>query len=143
MQGKVKLGRQEEDDMRIGQLANASGTTTKTLRFYEASRLLPAPERTPGGYRDYSPETVARLNFIRRSRAAGLTLAQIREVLDVRDAGTPPCQHVHDLLDARLTDLDRQIADLQALRQTVAHLRERADNPDPATCDPASVCRYL
>ena len=99
--------------MRIGELAEASATTTKTLRFYEEAGLLPAPERTSSGYRDYAPEALARLDFIRRSRTAGLTLAQIRDVLDIRDAGVPPCQHVQDLLEARLGDLDRQIADLQ------------------------------
>jgi DNA-binding transcriptional MerR regulator len=77
--------------VRIGELAEASGMTTKTLRFYEEAGLLPAPERTSGGYRDYDPEVVPRLDFIRRSRAAGLTLAQIRDVLDVRDGGTAPC----------------------------------------------------
>jgi MerR family Zn(II)-responsive transcriptional regulator of zntA len=129
--------------VRIGELATASGTTAKTLRFYEDAGLLPAPERTAGGYRDYSPETLARLDFIRRSRTAGLTLAQIREVLDIRDAGAAPCQHVHDLLDTRLADLDRQITDLRALRETVALLRDAATPVDPASCAPNTVCRYL
>ena len=91
--------------MRIGELAVASGTTTKTLRFYEEAGLLPAPERTANGYRDYTPAALARLDFVRRGRTAGLTLAQIREILDIRDAGVAPCQHVQDLLDARLGDL--------------------------------------
>lgn len=129
--------------MLIGELAQASGTTTKTLRYYEEAGLLPAPERTAGGYRDYSSDTLARLDFIRRSRTAGLTLAQVREVLDVRDTGAAPCQHVHELLNTRLADLDRQITDLQALRDTVAGLRQSAATIDPATCDPATVCRYI
>lgn len=129
--------------MRIGELAEASGTTTKTLRFYERAGLLPAPDRTAGGYRDYAPESVARLDFIRRSRSAGLTLAQIREVLNIRDGGAAPCQHVQHLLETRLGDLNRQIADLQALRQAVAHLRDGAATVDPTNCDATTVCRYL
>jgi MerR family Zn(II)-responsive transcriptional regulator of zntA len=129
--------------MLIGELAKASGTTTKTLRFYEEAGLLPAAERTPGGYRDYSPDVLPRLDFIRRGRAAGLSLAQIRDVLDVRDAGSAPCHHVRQLLDHRLSELDRQIADLQALRDTVAELRDAAVTVDPAHCDPATVCRYV
>lgn len=129
--------------MRIGELAEASGTTTKTLRFYEEAGLLPPPERTANGYRDYTPAALARLDFVRRGRTAGLTLAQIREVLDIRDAGVAPCQHVHDLLEARLGDLDQQIADLQALRHTVAHLRDGAATSDPTNCDATTVCRYL
>ena len=129
--------------MRIGELAVASGTTTKTLRFYEEAGLLPAPERTANGYRDYTPAALARLDFVRRGRTAGLTLAQIREVLDIRDAGVAPCQHVQDLLETRLGDLDRQIADLQALRHTVARLRDDAAMVDPTNCDATTVCRYL
>lgn len=129
--------------MRIGELAAATGTTTKTLRFYEVAGLLPAPQRTSSGYRDYDPAVVPRLDFLRRARAAGLTLAQIREILDVRDTGAAPCQHVQQLLTSRLTDLDRRIADLQTLRATVADLRDAAATVEPASCDPTTVCRYL
>lgn len=129
--------------MRIGEVAAASGTTTKTLRFYETAGLLPAPARTAGGYRDYPHETLPRLAFIRRSRAAGLTLAQVREILDIRDAGDLPCEHVQQLLTVRLADLDQQIADLQALRHTVADLHRAAAVLEPTSCDPGTVCRYL
>lgn len=129
--------------MRIGELARASGTTTKTLRFYEAAGLLPAPERTGTGYRDYSPEIISRLAFIRRGQSAGLTLAQIREILEIRDDGQAPCEHVQELISDRLADLDHQIAELQELRGTVAQLQADATTVEPARCDPASVCRYL
>ncbi len=129
--------------MRIGELAQATGTTTKTLRFYEDSGLLPPAERTPGGYRDYNDDAIDRLDFIRRGRAAGLTLKQVREVIDIRDTGTAPCAHVQELLNVRLTELDRQIADLQALRESVAHLRDGATHANPADCHAEEVCRYL
>jgi len=127
----------------VGELAATSHTTTKTLRFYERVGLLAPPRLTRRGYRDYGPETLHRLQFIRRGRAAGLTLAQIREVLDIRDAGTAPCNHVQLLLDDRLTSLDQQLADLHALRDTVAGLLEAAATVEPASCHPAAVCRYL
>ncbi|CRK55258.1 Mercuric resistance operon regulatory protein [Alloactinosynnema sp. L-07] len=129
--------------MRIGELAAVTGTTPKTLRFYEDSGLLSPAARTPSGYREYGQDAVTRLDFIRRGRAAGLTLAQIREVLDVRDRGRAPCAHVEDLLAVRLRDLDAQIADLQALRDTVAQLHHAASRPDPDRCHPEQVCRYL
>lgn len=129
--------------MRIGEVAGVTGTTTKTLRFYEDQGLLPATDRTTAGYRDYAPDVVSRLDFIRRGRTAGFTLAQIRQVLDIRDAGHAPCQHVRDLLTTRLDALDHQITDLQTLRDTVAALRETATTVDPATCSPHQVCRYL
>jgi len=129
--------------MRIGELAEVTGTTAKTLRFYEDRGLLPAADRAPNGYRDYAEDAVARLDFIRRGRAAGLTLAQIREVIDIRDAGRAPCQYVHDLLDTRLADIDRQLADLRALRATVAQLCRQAGRANPSSCAAEAVCRYL
>jgi DNA-binding transcriptional MerR regulator len=129
--------------MRIGELAAATGTTTKTLRFYEHSGLLPPPERTANGYRDYGADAVSRLDFIHRGRAAGLTLCQIREVIDIRDAGDPPCDHVRQLLVARLADIDRQIADLQDLRTSLTTLRDHAEHADPSICSAEAVCRYL
>lgn len=129
--------------MRIGELADAAGTTTKTLRFYEDQGLLPPAERTSSGYRDYRPEAVTRIDFIHRGQAAGLTLAQIRQILDIRDHGQAPCDHVRDLLDTRLTDIEQQISHLIALRDTIADLRDAAERPEPNTCSPDQVCRYL
>lgn len=129
--------------MRIGELAAATGTTTKTLRFYEQMGLLAAPLRTPSGYRDYAPESVRRLGFVKRAQAAGMTLAQIRQVLEIRDAGQPPCQHVTDLLDQRLEEVDAQLVELRTLRDTIAALRERARHADERDCPVEEVCRYV
>ena len=129
--------------MRIGELAAAAGTTTKTLRFYEASGLLPQAERAANGYRDYDPEVLSRLDFIRRGRAAAFTLAEIREVIDIREAGDAPCHHVHQLITARLVDIDRQIADLDDLRAALIQRRDQAGTADPSTCPADSVCRYV
>ena len=129
--------------MRIGELAAAAGTTTKTLRFYEESGLLPQTERAANGYRDYGPEALSRLDFIRRGRAAGLTLAQIREVIDIREAGDAPCDHVHRLLTARVADIDRQITDLEGLRAGLIRLRDHAGTADSSTCAADTVCRYV
>jgi MerR family transcriptional regulator, Zn(II)-responsive regulator of zntA len=129
--------------VRIGELAAMAGINTKTLRFYEEKGLLPRPERTANGYRDYGPTVLSRLDFIRRGRAAGLTLAQIRDVVEVRDSGEAPCGHVHQLLTERLADVDRHIADLQVLRTTLARKRDHAGSADPSTCAPETVCRYV
>ena len=129
--------------MRIGELAERAGTTSKTLRFYEEQGLLPPADRTPSGYRDYASDAVARIDFVHRGQAAGLTLAQIRQILDIRDSGHAPCEHVRDLLDARLAEIEQQIAQLTALRDTIAELRHDAAQPDPDSCSADQVCRYL
>ena len=141
MQGNVKAA--EGIDVRIGELAAATGTTAKTLRFYETAGLLPAPRRTSAGYRVYDPAVAERLHFIRRSQRAGLTLAQIREILVIRDAGDAPCAHVQHLLAERLADIDRQLAELVELRGTVSALHEQAGTVHPDSCTADRICRYL
>jgi len=87
--------------------------------------------------------TVGRLDFIHRGRIAGLTLDQIRDILRVRDPGDAPCIHVRDLLTKQLTDLDRQIAELVALRSAVADYHGNVAVADPVDCDPDLICSYL
>lgn len=128
--------------MRTGDLAAASGTTAKTIRFYEQSGLLPAPPRTPAGYRDYPPETVTRLSFIRSAQTAGLSLAEIGAVLAVRDRGEPPCAHVTGLLRDHLAETEQRLADLAATRATLSDLLVTADATDPHTCTDG-ICRIL
>lgn len=89
------------------------------------------------------PTRSPRVGFIRRGQAAGFSLAQIRQILDIRDSGHAPCTHVRDLLDIRLTDLDEQISALVALRETIARLRQGAESVDPESCSADDVCRYL
>lgn len=129
--------------MRIGELAAAASTTPKTLRFYEEKGLIAPASRTPAGYRDYAADALARVDFIHRGQAAGLTLAQIRQIVEIRDRGEAPCEHVRDLLDGRLRDLDAQIGQLLDLRETIAELRDQAEHPEPDTCRADRVCRYL
>ncbi|MBE4719336.1 heavy metal-responsive transcriptional regulator [Pseudarthrobacter sp. AB1] len=129
--------------MRIGETATAAGLTSKTMRFYEDRGLLPAADRAPNGYRDYPQETVGRLEFIRRGRTAGLTLAQIGDILAVRDTGQAPCIHVRDTLAKQLRDLDARIAELTALRATVSEFHDAAAAGDAAACDPERICSYL
>lgn len=133
----------EEKIVRIGELAEAAGTTTKTLRFYEDQGLLLPAERTAAGYRDYTPEVVARVDFIHRGQAAALTLAQIRQILDVRDGGQAPCEHVRNLLEARLDNIDEQIKQLGEMRETISQLCDRASDIEPDSCSADQVCRYL
>lgn len=120
--------------MFIGELSTATGVRAKTLRFYEADGLLPEPGRTPAGYRDYANTAIDRVDFIRQAQAAGLTLAQIREILTIRDGGHPPCEHVADLVDQRIEQLDRRLAELECTRTDLFALRGRLDTLDPADC---------
>jgi DNA-binding transcriptional MerR regulator len=121
--------------MRIGELAQHTGTTTKTLRFYEGEGLLPPPERTRSGYRDYPTAAVDRVSFIRDAQKAGFTLRQIGQVLDIRDGGQPPCAHVGQLIDQRLAEVERRLTELRQARTQLRELAARTRQLDPADCD--------
>jgi MerR family copper efflux transcriptional regulator len=121
--------------MRIGELARHTGTTTKTLRFYEDEGLLPEPKRTRSGYRDYSTGTVDRISFIRDAQKAGFTLRQISQILTIRDRGQPPCSHVGQLIEQRLAEVEQRLAELRQTRARLRELGRRTRALDPADCD--------
>ena len=129
--------------MQIGALARATGTPARTLRFWEAEGVLADPGRTAAGYRDYPPAAVERVAFIRRAQASGLTLGQVRVILDVRDGGQPPCGHVAAFVDQRLAEVDERIEELSRTRQALADLRTRVGHLDPDDCDPTQVCAAI
>jgi MerR family transcriptional regulator, copper efflux regulator len=129
--------------MRIGTLAAAAGLSTKTIRFYEEAGLLQPPPRTPAGYRDYPAEAADRLAFIRDAAAAGLSLAEIRDVLAIHDAGQPPCRHVTILIETHLEQIEQRIAELRATRTTLQGLHQRAQDVDPADCATEGICHIL
>jgi DNA-binding transcriptional MerR regulator len=120
--------------MRIGQIAEKAGVSAKTIRFWEGEGLLPPPGRTPAGYRDYGPAVLDRLGFIRHAQAAGFTLAAIRQVLEIRDDGQPPCVHVTELIGRRLAEVDARLAELTRTRDQLVVLAARAAAQDPADC---------
>ncbi len=89
--------------MRIGEVGDAVGVSTKTLRFYESIGLLPDPVRTASGYRDYPAEMVERVQFIRDAQAAGLTLAEVTSVLELKNTGHRSCEHTLSLVQRHLS----------------------------------------
>lgn len=121
--------------MLIGELASRAGVTAKTVRFWESTGLLANPERTPSGYRDYGPDVIDRLEFIRHAQTAGLTLEEIRQVLAISDDGRAPCEHVGELIHRHLADMDQRIRELSDARRRLRHLARRAADQDPAACE--------
>ena len=120
--------------MKIGEVAGRSAVPAKTIRFWEEQRLLPAPARTTAGYRDYDAAILERLAFIRNAQAAGFSLEHIRQILDIRDDGQPPCVHVADLIARRLDEVDARLAELARARDQLAALAVRAAAQEPAAC---------
>jgi len=129
--------------MFIQELAQLTGVPAKTIRYYESIGLMPNPERADNNYRQYTPEAVERLGFIVTARSLGFSLADIGDFLKARDRGTLPCKRVLDSFDQRVIDIDRRIADLLALRETINHIRKAgAALPPDKNCDEQCIC-YL
>ena len=114
----------------------------RTIRFYEQAGLLPAPPRTAGGYRSYDDDALTRLRFVRSAQALGLSLAEIAEVLRIRDCHGPPCTYVAELLGTHIHALDSRIAELTALRDELHTRLPPGGRPDPARCHSDQIC-YL
>lgn len=108
--------------MRIGELAKATGTKAETIRYYEREGILPAADRTDSNYRDYSDGHLATLIFVRRARALGLTMAQVRELLALSDHEDKPCRDVDQLVQRQLGEVTRKIADLTSLQNELQHM---------------------
>ena len=105
--------------LKIGQLAKRVGVTAKAIRFYEAKRVLPRPARGTNGYRLYGNDSVEMLSFIKQATGLGLTLAEIREIIAIRQGGAPPCVHVRRLLRDKARELDRKLRDLIDMRRQI------------------------
>ncbi|MFV0287385.1 MAG: heavy metal-responsive transcriptional regulator [Demequina sp.] len=129
--------------MRISELASHVGVTAKTVRYYESIGLLPDPGRTASGYRDYGADALERLTFVRDAQAAGLSLKESGQILDMKAAGHGTCEHTRALLDGHLSDIDAQIASLEAARAELLALRARADILNPADCTDPHRCQVV
>lgn len=129
--------------MRIGALAERSGLSAPTIRYYESIDLLPEPERTPSGYRHYGIDALERLRFIREAQCVGLTLAEVQTLLSMRDAGAGTCAHTLSFLERHVVEIDERIARLQAARAEMMELVDRGRFLDPATCTDPNRCQVI
>lgn len=128
--------------MTVGSAAEAAGVSAKAVRLWESKGLLPPAGRTEAGYRIFTDHDVEVLRFIRQAKALDLTLAEIKDILDLQRHGAVPCGRVTGLLDAHITEIDRMLADLRALRRSLATVR-RAARVSKRCGEDAVVCRII
>ena len=119
----------------IGRVSRRTGMNVETIRYYERVGLLPRAPRSSGGYRLYAAEHVKRLSFIRRARALGFSIDEIRTLLRLADERKRPCAEVRVVAEAHLADVRAKIADLEAmervLKETVARCAKGAGSHCP------------
>lgn len=126
--------------MLIHELAQHTGVSAKTIRYYESVGLLPPPLRAANQYRLYTEHDVTLLHFIVGARSLGYPLSDIAQFFAVGENDSLPYQQVLASLDAHLSDVDRRIADLQAARDTLERIRSAAARrSQPQECDDQCV----
>jgi DNA-binding transcriptional MerR regulator len=129
--------------MKIGQLAERTGLSAKTIRYYEDLGVLPQPDRAPNGYRRYTAAVAERIAFIQDAQSAGLSLLEIQMILELRDSGESTCGHVIDSLESRLAEVDRQMEELQRTRSRLDEIIGRARSLDPNECGDPNRCQTI
>jgi DNA-binding transcriptional MerR regulator len=131
---------QVTEPLTVGQLAAQAAVRTDTIRYYEREGLLPAPRRTDGEHRRYGPADVDRLLFIRGAQRLGLRLAEIRELLAVRDTGACACEPAGVLLRRHVTEISTEIGRLAALRAELLDMLTAMPGPDCPDPLPGTWC---
>jgi DNA-binding transcriptional MerR regulator len=136
--------------LKIGDLARITGLSIKTIRYYESRGLLEKPPRSEGGYRLYGPEEVARLRFVQRAKLLGLTLEEIREMVELaaRCNEGEIVPHLEEVLEAKLEETERKLVELATFRQNLLYYRKRAEDlkgrvPTDFYCEDVGFCGCL
>jgi DNA-binding transcriptional MerR regulator len=126
--------------LKIGELARKAGVTAKTIRFYERKRILPPAKRATNRYRLYGDDAVEMLRFVKQASGLGLTLAEIKDIIAIRQGGRPPCLHVHRLLREKALELDRKLKDLVDVRSRIRQSLSAWNRRPPKG---ATVCPHI
>jgi Cu(I)-responsive transcriptional regulator len=108
--------------MRIGTAAGQAGVNVQTLRYYERRGLLPRPPRRNSGYRDFPDEAVRMVRFIKRAQDLGFTLDEVEELLRLRHDKRRDRARIRAVAEKRVRQIERKIAELQAMKQALSHL---------------------
>ena len=125
----------------IGDVAERTGLSAPTIRYYESIGLLIAPPRTGTGYRRYGDTAVAELQFIKKAQTLGFSLEEISEILKLSRAGNTPCAHVLDLAHRHLAAIDERMQQLARFREMLATEVAKWDGVKQPTC--GGLCQII
>jgi MerR family transcriptional regulator, copper efflux regulator len=131
--------------LQIGEVAKLSGLSVKTIRYYTDIGLLdPQVRRSPSSsYRLYGSEVLNRLAFIRRTQSLGLSLTEIRDILEIHDQGTLPCGQTKHYLESKLAEIETQIRHLELLRTEVKGVLSGWQDPMIMHYETETICPNL
>ncbi len=124
--------------LRIGQLAERARVNVQTVRFYERRGLIAEPERTAAGYRQYLPDVVRRIRFIKRAQDLGFSLSEITELLDLRARSPVACKAVEGKARKKIALVETKISELERIKRALEDLAD-----DCAVRAPSGECPIL
>jgi len=124
----------DAESINIGEAAALSGVSAKMVRHYESLGLLPKVGRTESGYRQYGAKEVHTLRFIRRSRDLGFSMAEIADLLKLWQNRRRASSDVKRIALAHVTDLDRRMEEMAAMKRTLARLAECCRGDERPDC---------
>jgi len=128
--------------MKIGELARRTGCSVETIRFYEKGGILSLPLRSAeNNYRIYNQKHVEQLLFVRRCRSLGISLDEIKRLLQLRNAPQEDCTEVSDLLDTHIHQLNEHLSEVEHLKQQLEALRLRCSGAQ--TAEQCGILREL
>ena len=113
------------------QLAHKAGVNVETLRYYERRGLLPEPPRRASGYRQYSQDDVARLQFIKCAKELGFTLQEVQELLNLRVDPDTPCAMVKRRADLKIIDIEAKLQSLKRIKKALNKLAATCSGRGP------------
>ncbi len=119
--------------MTIGQMAAGAGVNIQTVRYYERRGLLPRAPRTASGYRQYDPEAVARLRFIKRAQDLGFSLQEIAELLELRVEHGAACAAVEANAKEKIAMVEKKIGELERMKTVLVELSRACDLREPTS----------
>jgi MerR family mercuric resistance operon transcriptional regulator len=119
--------------MTIGQVARQAGVGVETIRFYEREGLIVEPARRPSGYRQYPPDAVRRIRFVRHAKDLGFTLKEIRELLELRVRPDSRCADVRARVKQKIEDVEARLASLARMKAALLRLSGRCRGRGPTS----------
>lgn len=118
----------------IGEISRETGVNIETIRYYERIGIMPKPDRTEGGNRQYNHDQLKRLSFIKRCRELGFGIEEIRALLQMVDRADFTCAEVHTMTVDHLATVKKKVADLRRLEKALRSMAAECGKGDVPDC---------
>jgi DNA-binding transcriptional MerR regulator len=135
--------RAQAGGLHVTELARKADVTPTTVRYYARMGLLHPHREQGNGYRRFSAADLKRISFVRQAQALGLTIGETKSILDTVEKGESPCPQVRRLVEQRLTEIRRRLAELQAMEQRIAAALEAWSDLDDASPNGEALCPLI